>query len=260
MKPRNYLPKVFPFVITCALATAFFNLSSCAENLAAHDIFRKAGRYYEKGEYDEATKEYGKLSSRGLESGNLYYNIGNCYFKKGELGKAILNYKRASCLIPRDSDLKSNYDYAVYKSESRPLVVPKNWAIRTIEKAFESFTIDELTLLLSAFYVFAAVLLWIGIFAMPARKYIMFIVAISFIIFSLGAFGLWQKVSAVGSESVVIAKIADAKFGPFESATTFFQINEGDNVCIIDSKNGWRKIKRADGKIGWVKSSNLGMI
>ena len=100
----------------CCFVLAFIIFSQVhAQNERESDtgyIFYKANALYEEGKYDEAIEVYTGLIDQGLESGNLYYNIGNCYFKKGELGKAIVNYERANKLIPDDSDLKSNHDFA----------------------------------------------------------------------------------------------------------------------------------------------------
>ncbi|HSA31118.1 MAG TPA: tetratricopeptide repeat protein, partial [Candidatus Omnitrophota bacterium] len=75
-------------------------------------VFAKANTEYQQGRYEEAGGLYEQILESGQESGALYYNLGNSYFKKGQIGKAILNYERALDFFPRDADLQANYAFA----------------------------------------------------------------------------------------------------------------------------------------------------
>ena len=72
------------------------------------DMMVKANQLYENGKYIEATNLYQHLVDQGIQNSALHYNLGNAYFKLGQLGLAILNYKRASLIDPRDSDIRAN--------------------------------------------------------------------------------------------------------------------------------------------------------
>jgi tetratricopeptide (TPR) repeat protein len=74
--------------------------------------FFHANALYKDGQYDAAVQEYEQLLQSGRTSGNLYFNLGNAYFKAGKKGKAIVNYERARRLIPGDPDLRANLEYA----------------------------------------------------------------------------------------------------------------------------------------------------
>ena len=110
-------------------------------------IFYQANIYYQEGKFDAAIKSYEKLIDLGLESGNIYYNLGNSYFKKGELGLAVLNYERAKVLMPNDSDLRSNYDFALQALNLEPQL-SGGWFERMVYRLFQAQTIDSLTILL----------------------------------------------------------------------------------------------------------------
>ncbi|UCH82283.1 MAG: tetratricopeptide repeat protein, partial [Nitrospiraceae bacterium] len=115
-------------------------------------IFYKANALYEDGKYDEAIEVYTSLIDQGRESGNLYYNIGNSYFKKGELGKAIVNYERANKLIPDDSDLKSNHDFA--RSKVRNTVSGNTASFHgKVMALYKGFSINGLTIILSVLFI-----------------------------------------------------------------------------------------------------------
>ena len=120
MKPR------ITAVILCSLCLTFL-ISGCGTNKTPGDsaaIFGNANELYKKGNYDLAIADYEKILNKGYESGNLYYNIGNCYFKENKLGKAIVNYKRALRLEPRDGDIRSNYKFA-FSTVKRNVFAPQ---------------------------------------------------------------------------------------------------------------------------------------
>ena len=93
-----------------------------------------------------------------------------------------------------------------------------------------------------------------------ARRFITVFLAVLIAVLVLGGFELAVRMSCVGSEAIVISQTTDARFAPFGSATTFFQLGTGDKVRVVDLKDDWRKVKRPDGKAGWVNASALGMI
>ena len=113
------------------------------ENLAK---FYEANFAYKEGEYAKAILVYEEVLQDGLESGSLYYNLGNSYFKDEKLGKAILNYERAKLFMPRDGDLVSNYQYARSLTDSRMLGLRKPFAVRVLQNYQNSFSCREIIL------------------------------------------------------------------------------------------------------------------
>ena len=238
----------------------FLSLNCTAQDVDSEDSFRQGNSLYAKGQYDIAIKEYEKLIKDGLESGNLYFNIGNSYFKKGDLGRAVLNYERARRFIPTDSDLKSNYQYALSKVSTSAVRVEKKWFPEVLDKIFGEFTIDNLTMLLFFIYLSAVFLIIISMYIPMVRRSLAVIVLGMAVIALMGGIELKNKISGIGTQSIVIDETVSVRFEPFDRATTFFQLNGGDKVEKLDSKDGWLKIKRADGRIGWVKSTSVEVI
>jgi tetratricopeptide (TPR) repeat protein len=219
-------------------------------------IFKKGNQLYEKGIYDEAVKEYSRLLEKGFESGNLYFNLGNSYFKKGELGRAILNYERAKRLVPDDSDLKSNYNYVLSKIEnsSRHTASP---SIEKISGIFNKLTLNGLTIFVSVVYLVIILIFTASIFSTSVRRYRIIVISILSLVLISGAFTLYGRVSVLDNEAIVISKNADAKFEPLDNATTHFTLYEGMTVNILESKKDWSKVRRGDGKIGWLRIQAL---
>jgi tetratricopeptide (TPR) repeat protein len=222
-------------------------------------IFYKANALYEVGKYDEAINVFTGLTERGLESGNIYFNIGNSYFKKGELGKAILNYERANKLIPGDSDLKSNYDFALSKVKN--MVSAKSAPFhRKVLNLYRSISINGLTILLSFAYIVLLSFIFIFFVFKPGIRH-RYIFTISLIIFFLiSLYALSDRITSNNREAVLISESSDAKFEPVENATIHYTIYEGAKVYIVQEKMDWLKIRRQDGKIGWIKKADSEII
>ena len=222
-------------------------------------IFYKANAFYEDGKYDDAIKVYSGLIDQGLESGNLYYNMGNSYFKKGELGKAILNYERAKKLIPGDSDLKANYDFVL--SKVRNVVSMETVTMHNrVMAIYNSFTINGLTILLSLLYTIVLLFVFIFFIAKSGVRYKTVFASFLLVFFLLTTYAVFNRISANDREAVLIAGSSDAMFEPVESATVHFSIYEGSKVYIVQEKGDWLKIRRQDGKIGWIKKADSEII
>ncbi len=219
--------------------------------------FYHANTYYSEGKYDKAIEAYEEVLNSGFESGNLYYNLANSYFKKGELGRAILNYEKAMRLIPRDSDLKSNYEYAkslIKSSISKPKT---RWYRIAFERVFSLFTIDGLAFSLAVIFTIILLIILLTMYIPSIRKYRIGVMAVLVIIFILFSIALYEKVSIIGKEAIIITQKTDAKFEPFDTATTYFTLYEGMKVYVVSLKDSWCKIERSDKKAGWVKTSDL---
>ncbi|MCM8831275.1 MAG: SH3 domain-containing protein, partial [Candidatus Omnitrophica bacterium] len=244
----------FAIVVFCLI----FNNFSYSQSFQSN--FNKAAILYEKGDYDKAIEEYNFILESGFESGNLYYNLGNCYFKKGELGLAILNYEKAKRFIPFDRDLQANYKYASSLIEAQPIISQKFFLFKVLDNIFENFSLDGLTIFSSLMYILILSSILTTLFLKKFKKYAIILCFISLLFFIAGSITLFSRISSLGKEAIVIKKELYAKFEPFPTATNYFSLYEGMKVRIIWKKEGWYKIKRQDNKIGWVEKDALAII
>jgi cytochrome c-type biogenesis protein CcmH/NrfG len=83
-----------------------------AQETAVKMTMQAANQLHEAGQYEDATTAYEHLVNQGVAESTLFYNLGNAYFKQGEVGRAILNYDRAARLNPRDADIQANRELA----------------------------------------------------------------------------------------------------------------------------------------------------
>jgi len=222
--------------------------------------FEKANNFYKENKYNEAILEYEKVVSQGFESGNLYYNLANSYFKKGEAGRAVLNYERARQFIPGDGDLKSNYDFVRSILNLNSQGLSGNRLEKGVDKLSAGISINGITVVLAVLYAAIILILIFSLFFPQIKRPAGILIVILAGFFVLGAVSLKRKMIYLYKGAVVISKVAAVKFEPLENATAYFELTEGSFVEAVEEGGNWEKIKRADGKIGWIDKAAIELI
>jgi len=248
--------KLFVF-LTCAVLIVACSVADPADG--ARSLFSEGNSKYKEEKFEEAISAYEKALSLGFESGPLYYNLGNAYFKSGLLGRAILNYLRARRLMPQDADLKSNLRYARSLIKSNAGALQENRFKRFFLGILDSFSLNSFTLITVAFYFTFAILIILAISVRRFRKAFIYanIPVLAALIMFTSLFSVKLHKEFYEDEAVVTERYADCKFEPFIGATNFFTLKEGEAVIVITSEKDWVKVKRFDGKQGWVKRSDV---
>lgn len=245
---RSYMRKVF---ITALFLTVWPGQSAFAGS------FQDANLFYKNEQYDRAIETYEKVLQDGFESGELYYNLGNSYFKKGDLGRALLNYERAKVFIPYDGDLRSNHNFVrgILNVPARSGTAP--WFFRWLDRSFDGFALNGLTILVSALWISILVLLSLMLWLTGLRKIAVWLAGILGVFLVVSLLALSRKAGFYERGAVVVAPGVEAKFEPRQEATTHFSIPEGSSVSVLDRSADWAKVRRHDAKIGWVHASSI---
>jgi tetratricopeptide (TPR) repeat protein len=260
LKKRNYKRILKALIFAVAILGISVSCNSEEVSSSLERLFYRGNDAYEKGEYAEAIEEYKKVTGAGYGSGPLYYNLGNAYFKTGALGEAILNYERAKRLMPRDADLKANFRFVSSKIKGKVLERKGAWNWRPVRLYSGNMTINELLLLTSGIYVLLVLLLAFFVCRPDAGRRLLAVILLVFLVGICNAFITWHNISGIGKDAIVIAPVAESRYGPFDSATEFFKLYEGGSIKVLKKKADWCKIERADGKVGWVKKGEVEII
>jgi tetratricopeptide (TPR) repeat protein len=225
------------------------------------EVFARANRLYEAGDYGTAAEGYEKLAKLGYRGGNLFYNLGNAYLKLDRKGPAILCYRKALRFLPRDQDLKSNLDYAVSLIEDRLGPAPRSPLLRRWDEAVGWFTLPEWLLAASAILWALCASRVAMIYAPPARP------AFSRVSAALAALLLASSAAAFSracvegrEEAVILAREARVRYGPSENDVVAFLLHEGATVEARNEKGDWRQVGLPDGKAGWVRKEECGLV
>ena len=227
---------------------------------AAPALFYKANSHYEQGDFQKAQDVYGEILRQGIRSANLYYNMGNTYFKLGSLGRAVLYYEKAIALAPQDADLKANLEYAESLVEGQAAPSQKMWLVRFLDNLTSQLSLDSLATAISILYYILACLVALGIiYRKGPRKMLLWPVAglalISVIAVSSFAVRIYEMEFL--RPAIIIQEETECRFEPFDGATVYFKIREGNKVFVLLTKKGWSKIRRLDGKTGWLKNDAI---
>lgn len=247
------------YILTClALFFLFFSRSSRAEEKRTepNQLFYAANYRYENRDYEKAIEGYVAIIDRGLESGNLYYNVGNAFLKLKKLGYAILCYEKAGRLIPQDGDLKSNLAYArslagvTSFEEGR-----RNFVLDAVKAPFRDFNLNAIAVSGAILYLFAALILSVFLLKPYLAKKLAFpsFIVIALFLLNLAALYVRYYDEEISKHAVVIQKEAECKYEPIDTSTTYYKLQEGDEAAVLKTRNGWRQVERPDGKRAWVK-------
>lgn len=225
------------------------------------DSFARAEALYQEQRYDEAAEVYESLRSAGIEGGELYYNLGNAYFKAGRIGLAILSYERALNFMPGDEDTRVNLAYAnelvTGAVEEPPLPLAIRWAV----VFYHGLQVDFLAKLLSAVFMLGGVALSIVLYdAWPQWRTPAVVTLVLCVTLALASGGaLAAKVSARENrvEAIVLRENAYVRSGPGDANPRLAEVHEGLKVRVLSERNGWYQVTLANGLTGWIRASAI---
>ena len=210
-----------------------------------------------RGDYASAITIYENLLSGDNESVDIYYNLGNAYYKNGEIAKAVLNYERAALLRPGDKDIAFNLELARSKTVDKVTPLPRFFLSEWMDVVINAFNMQTWSNV--AIIFFMAMLLTILLFLfgknIAVRKISFFTAIFSLIITifaNIAAFNQYIRLTE-RNEAVIMQPSVTVKSTPGNSGTDLFVVNEGRKVTITDdSMQGWKEIELEDGNVGWI--------
>lgn len=241
---------------TIILLFAFF--ISMAE---PSDSLKKANERYVENEFAQAIAVYENLLSNGYESAALYFNLGNAYYKNGELTRAILNYERAKLIAPNDEDIRYNLELSNQLVVDKIEPLPKPFYLEWRESVINLYNTDKWAKIsLSAFVLMLICVLAYFFSSIISLRKTAFGLAIFLLIFSAFSysFATKQKAKLVNrTHAIIFSPTVTVKASPDVSGTDLFVIHEGLKVRITNQLNNWTEIRLEDGNSGWVQNSVL---
>lgn len=244
------------------------SLSAPAEFAAASrqgDVTKAEGdSAYMRNDYASAIQIYESLLQQG-EAAEVYYNLGNSYYKAGEIAKAILNYERALLLQPGSADIRANLEIARSKTVDKVTPIPEIFFVSWIKSLINCLSVDAWAKAGIGFFLLLLASLYLFFFSKQVvGKKIGFIagVACLLLVILCNTFASQQKSTLeVRSKAIVLSPSVTVRSTPSESGTSLFILHEGHKVEIKDgTMNEWKEIRLEDGKVGWVPSSSIELI
>ena len=224
----------------------------------------QADSAYQQEQYQQAAHIYEQLLKRG-ESADLYYNLGNAYYRMDDITHAVLAYERALLLSPGDADVRFNLQMA--RSKTIDKIVPESemFFVTWYRSLVRLMSVDAWgrTAIVSLLCALLLVLVYLFAQRIWLRK-IGFFGGLLFVVVFLAAnvFGFQQQQSLLHRTGAIIMHSAvPVKSTPSKNGTDLFILHEGTRVNIIDdTMKGWREIRVADGKSGWIELKEIEVI
>ena len=220
-----------------------------------------ADQEYKRGNYPQAIADYKSLLKK-TPSAEVYYNLGNAYFRSDSIPQAILAYERAALINPGNSYIRFNLQFARGKTIDKVAEPDEMFFISWFRSAANLATVDgwATMVLFSAALLGCCILLYFFSSRILVRK-VGFGCAIAFaILFVLSnIFALYQKNALTNKEgAIIMAPATNLKKTPIRSGADEAVLHEGTRVDIADrSIKGWLGVKLADGREGWIEENTV---
>ena len=227
----------------------------------AQNGFEKGNDLYKNGKYEQAIDAYKSELAAKKESAELYFNLGNCYYKLNKVAPAIYNYEKALVLNPNDTDITNNLKFAQKRTVDEIKEVPKVGFAKLLRDftaiyhyntwAWISVAFSVLFLLSFLGYYFSALtlnkrLFFGGMFVML----VLILISVSSAIFERSHFKNERP-------AIVFAEVADVKSEPQRMADNVIVLHEGTKVFVIETVDNWKKVQLTDGAEGWIDSETI---
>lgn len=218
--------------------------------------FDAANQLYEAQKFPEAAAAYDAMLTNGAASPAVFFNLGNARFKSGEIGRAIVAYRHAAQLTPRDPDIKANLQFARNQVQG-PTLRPSR-----LQRAIGWLSVNEWASLSAG----ALWLLFLSLAAMQIRpairatlRTVTLVVAGAAIVLVVGLIAA-VKFNSPGALAVVTAREASVRNGPLEESRTAFTANDGAELRVLDHKDDWLQVTDGTRRVGWLKRGDVAML
>lgn len=245
-----------PLLLLCCVGLLLgVTLGDAGTNVVAG--FEAANRLYEEGRFEDAAEAYAALLQEGRVSANLCFNLGNAWFKAGQLGQAIVNYRRAARLAPRDPDVEANLRMARELVSGSPPAAPALW-----RRLVRPLTLNEWAGLV-------AICLWVAFGLLTAQQWRRpgpspwprwIAVALSGLALSgLGLLGAWLD-HGRATDVVVTVPEAVVRYGPLDVSPQLVVVPDGTELTVLDRKDDWLQVGGLQRGNGWLRAADVTVV
>lgn len=228
---------------------------------AGQAAFKNANNLYQKANYKEAAATYQKMVDDGYQSAALYFNLGNAYYKTGDIAPALLYYEKARRLSPGDEDIRVNIQFANSKTTDKIEPAPEFFITKWWNGFILAFPANTLAVFSVLLFLAASGLFILYRFSGSVGvKKASFYSALVLVLLGIGTIFVSGRQAAyfeAHHDGIIFNSSVNVKNAPNTTAKNAFVLHEGTKVAILDKNSAWVKIKLANGNEGWVAASDV---
>lgn len=225
----------------------------CAQVWGA--TFQEGNTAYQAGDFKKALQIYESLDAK-QKSGELYYNLGNAYFRLNQKARALISYERAKMLLPRDTDVRWNLAIAHSLVRDQLETPSESFAVYALRQITDWMNLDEAAAL---FFMAVSLLLIsavLGFVFIPLKALWRFLQALCVVAAVLSGILLAAKIADGRNPRLIITDAeVTARFGPSKTETSAFVLHEGTQARRIDESRDWMLIQLPNKNTGWIPKS-----
>jgi tetratricopeptide (TPR) repeat protein len=237
---------------TCLIALLFCAGSAASAIAQPNAEFAKANQEYAQGNFKEAITGYEALVRAGQWNANLFYDLGNAYFRTRDFGRAILNYERALALDNHHPEATANLQIA--RDESRALELQPT----RLERYLQFANINQ-------YSIATAVAFWLGIFGIVAqifaRRRSAALMSLSFLCLLVCATAVWAIHTLDNSSkgralAIVTGNDVQARLATADTANSVLALPAGSEIKILSTRGDWMYAALPNNLRGWIQTKN----
>src|ERR1051326_1158834 len=239
--------------MTSALYVIGLMVAFAAAAFAADEnAFEKANKAYAEGRFGEAAAHCESLIRSGKWNANLFYDLGNAWYRVGDFGQAILNYERALALEPRHPEADANLRLA--RDEARALEMRRDW----IERYAAMATVKQYTIAAAFAFWFALFLAAHSFFASRRSVGRIALIVLSLIVGGVSIFGIVTLENGARGDAlaVVTGKDVDARLATADNAKSVLVLPAGSEIKILSERGDWIYAELPNDQRGWIPASS----
>jgi len=239
--------------------TLLFSLVIVAQT--NEELFSDGNNLYKNEKYTEAIELYTSIEKQGLKSDGLFFNLGNCYYKLNKVAPAIYYYEKALKVNPMHQDAMFNLAFAKRMTIDVIEDLPQTFLQRFSSNVIQKLPFDTWAIIAVIASFLASLLFLLYHFSYSSKKKLFYFNTSIFAVFIMlisvfFSFHNYKTVQQNRAAIIFVAKV-EIKNAPSTSSEEVFELHEGTKVIILDELDNWKKIKIADGKIGWIYADDL---
>jgi len=228
----------------------------------AQNSFDKGNTLYKNGQYQEAILSYESVIKEDKQqSAELYFNLGNCYYKLNKVAPSIYNYEKALILKPNDPETLNNLKFAKKLTIDEIKEIPKVGFAKLLQNFTSVFHYNTWAMI-SVGIAFAFLLSFIGYyfskFTISKRIYFIIMFILLFVLLITVSAGISEKDQFDNDRpAIVFAEMTELRSEPQKAGASIINLHEGAKVYVMQSLGSWRKIELTDGTEGWIDASAI---
>lgn len=224
--------------------------------------FEKGNEFYKNAKYEQAVEAYESvLNVNKQQSAELFFNLGNCYYRLNKVAPAIYNYEKALLLSPNDSEIANNLKFAQKRTIDEIKVIPKvgfGKLLRDFTGIYQYNTWAWISITFSVLFLGSFCGYYFSQISLSKRLFFLGMFAMFLLVLISVAAAIFEKSHAKNEKpAVVFAEVTEMKSEPQRKAANVFILHEGTKVFVKESLDSWKKIQLTDGTEGWIENSAI---